>query len=115
VGRPDGYPSSARLRRRREFLAVQQDGRRRHTAHFVVIARPSAGPGARLGITASSRVGNAIVRNRVKRVVREVFRRRRQRLASADLVVIAKPGAENLSYAQAATELEGVLALRTIR
>ena len=115
MGRPDGYPGSARLRRRREFLAVQQDGRRRHTAHFVVIARPSASPGARLGITASSRVGNAIVRNRVKRVVREVFRRRRHRLASDDLVVIAKPGAENLSYAQAATELEGVLALRTIR
>lgn len=115
MGKPDGYPGSARLRRRREFLAVQQDGRRRHTAHFVVIARPSACPGARLGITASSRVGNAIIRNRVKRVVREVFRRRRHRLASDDLVVIAKPGAENLSYAQAATELEGVLALRAIR
>jgi len=115
VGRPDGYPGSARLRRRREFLTVQQDGRRRHTAHFVVIARPSASDGARLGITASSRIGNAIVRNRVKRVVREVFRRRRRRLPSDDLVVIAKPGAEHLSYAQAATELEGALALRPVR
>ncbi len=115
MGRPDGYPSSARLRRRREYLAVQQEGRRRHTAHFVVIVRPAPGDGARLGITASSRVGNAVVRNRVKRVVREVFRRRRHRLASDDLVVIAKPGAEHLSYAQAATELEGVLALRAVR
>jgi len=114
VGRPEGYPSSARLRRRREFLAVQQDGRRRHTAHFVVIARPSS-DGARLGITASSRIGNAVVRNRVKRVVREVFRRRRRRLPSDEIVVIAKPGAEHLSYAQAATELEGVLAHRPVR
>lgn len=110
MGRPEGYPRSARLRRRREFLAVQRDGRRRHTAHFVVIARPAPGSESRLGITASSRIGNAIIRNRVKRVVREVFRRRHLP-AVRDVVVIAKPGAEKLSYAQAATELEPVLAL----
>jgi ribonuclease P protein component len=82
----------------------------------VVIARSSDGLGARLGITASSRIGNAIIRNRVKRIVREVFRHRRNRLDLADdLVVIAKPGAEKLSYAQAATELEPVLALRAGR
>jgi ribonuclease P protein component len=97
-------------------LAVQRDGRRRHTVHFVVIARPTSGLGTRIGITASSRIGNAIVRNRVKRIVREIFRRRRAQLASAsDLVVIAKPGAEKLSYAQAATELEPILAFPTGR
>jgi ribonuclease P protein component len=111
VGKPCGYPRSARLRRRPEFLAVQKDGRRSHTAHFVVIARPAPGPTSRLGITASGRIGNAVVRNRIKRVVREVFRQTRPWLTAVrDVVVIAKPGAETLSYAQAAIELEPALA-----
>ncbi len=105
------FPKAARLRRRREFLAVQREGRRRHTEHFVVLQRRAAGTAmARLGVTVSSRVGNAVARNRVKRLVREVFRRRRATLRlRVDVVVIAKTGAERLAYAQVAKELEPAL------
>ena len=104
------YPKAVRIRRRREFLALQREGRRRHSAHFVVIERPSSNITSRLGVTVSKRVGNAVVRNRVKRLVREVFRHQRAQLCPpADLVVIAKPGANALTYAQAATELERIL------
>jgi ribonuclease P protein component len=104
------YPKSVRLRRRREFLALQRHGKRRHTPSFVILQAPAATPGSRLGITVSSRVGNAVVRNRVKRLVREVFRVRRQALQGAfDIVVIAKPDAATISHAQAATELEHAL------
>jgi ribonuclease P protein component len=52
----------------------------------------------RLGITASRKVGNAVVRNRVKRSVREWFRRDRARLgAEFDIVVIARRGARDLT------------------
>jgi ribonuclease P protein component len=82
-----------------------------------VVVRTSADRGtSRLGITVSARVGNAVVRNRVKRVVREIFRRRRRELTSVnDIVVIAKSGADNLTYAQAATELEQALELAPAR
>ena len=104
------YPKAVRIRRRREFLALQRDGRRRHTPHFVVIRRTSIGAASRLGVTVSARIGNSVVRNRVKRLVREVFRNRRADLLPAsDVLVIAKPGASILTYAQAATELERVL------
>ena len=104
------YPQTVRIRRRREFLALQRDGRRRHTPHFVVIRRPSTGAASRLGVTVSARIGNSVVRNRVKRLVREVFRHRRADLVPpTDVLVIAKPGASTLTYAQAATELEHVL------
>ena len=43
----ESYPKSARIRRRREFLSLQRDGRRRHSASFVVISRPSAGGDSR--------------------------------------------------------------------
>jgi ribonuclease P protein component len=58
----------------------------------------------------SARVGNAVVRNRVKRLVREIFRERRLDLpAPLDIVVIAKPDAAQITHVQAATELERAL------
>jgi ribonuclease P protein component len=113
VAKPHGYPKAARLRRRREYLTVQRDGRRRHTAHLVVIQRPAPGPLARFGVTASKRIGNAVVRNRLKRVLRAVFRAQRAVLVPAvDVVVIAKPGADRITYAQATDELLRALDLR---
>jgi ribonuclease P protein component len=104
------YPKSVRLRRRREFLALQRLGRRRHTPSFVVLQAPSGAPVSRLGVTVSARVGNAVVRNRVKRLVREIFRERRLDLpAPLDIVVIAKPDAAQITHVQAATELERAL------
>jgi len=101
------YPKAARLRRRADFLDVQRSGRRMHTPHFVVIRRAGRAADTRLGVTVSSRVGNAVARNRLKRLVREVFRQRRSSVvAPTDLVVIAKPGANHLSNVQAAIEIE---------
>lgn len=64
---------------------------------------------ARLGITVSKKCGNAVERNRVKRVVREVFRRN-QKLFSAecDYVFIAKAGAAALSYDGLLAEVQGI-------
>jgi ribonuclease P protein component len=76
----------------------------------VVIRAPSPGPTTRLGVTVSAKVGNAVARNRTKRLVREVFRARRALIEPpADIVVIAKPGANNLNYAQAASQLDRAL------
>src|SRR4051795_2699506 len=100
------YPKEARIRRRSEFLALQRVGKRRHTAHLVVIRRPAVGRVSRLGVTVSRRVGGAVVRNRVKRVLRELFRQRRaQLMPPQDILVIAKPDAGSLTYAEAAREL----------
>lgn len=104
--RRHSYPKAARLRRRREFLRVQRTGRRIHTPSFVLVRQVGTSEQTRLGVTVSSKVGNAVARNRIKRRVREVFRTRRSALrAGLDLVVIAKQGADALTFHEIAREL----------
>ena len=105
-----------RLLRSREFEYVLRHGRRTTAAPFIVLTVASRGrsPGRRLGITVSKRVGNAVVRNRVKRRVREWFRATRARLvASTDLVVIGRPGAGALSGPEIAALLDSAVAVST--
>ena len=59
----------------------------------------------RLGLTVSSRVGNACTRNRIKRIVRELFRLNKDIFPMADCVVTAKLGAAQLSNKEISTEL----------
>lgn len=105
------FPRAHRLRRRGEFLEVQRDGARVHTPHFVVVVlrRADGGGPRRLGITVTKKVSGAVGRNRVKRVVREVFRRNRHLFPEGcDVVVIAKSGAPELRYEDALAELAKV-------
>ena len=86
-------PKAARLRRRREFLAVQERGARLCSGNLVVLCGGAAQDRPRIGITVSSKVANAVGRNRVKRWVREAFRELQDQLPVVDLVVIARSGA----------------------
>lgn len=68
--------------------------------------RNPSDPVRRIGITASRKVGGAVVRNRIKRSVREWFRRSREQLpAAVDVVVIARPPAAGLSGPELAARL----------
>lgn len=103
------FPKDVRLRRRWEFDNVQTRGRRVHTTHFVMLVLPSQSHSdrKRIGITVSKKVSpNAVVRNRVKRMVREVFRRHRDLFPEADVVVIAKPGAGDLELREVLGQIE---------
>jgi len=104
------FPKTARLRVRREFLAIQKTGKRRQSRHFVVITASAQQHQSRLGITASRRFGKAVTRNRMKRMLREFFRMRQGRITPArDILLIPKSVAKELSFAQIVKELERVL------
>lgn len=71
-----------------------------------VLPQGEAGP-PRLGITASRKLGGAVVRNRVKRRVREAFRRHKVLFPSGvDLVFVAKKSASETEYDQVVREME---------
>ena len=106
------FPRSCRIRRRSEYLRIQTSSRGRKSEHFVVVVAMAAGPVSRLGVTASRKVGSAVERNRIKRRVREFFRSHRHKLQPAqDLVIIARAGAEMLSYKDVESELGHVLGI----
>lgn len=106
------FPKSARLLIRREFLQLQKRGKRRHTRHFVVITLPARTERPRLGITTSRRFGNAVIRNRMKRRLREFFRIRQAYVPPArDILIIPKSQAKTLSFAQLSAELDRVVPL----
>ena len=91
-----GLSKERRIRRRSEYQRIQSQGHRLLTAHFVFVlaprpsgALPDSGP--RLGIAVSRKIGNAVVRNRVKRLVREAFRATYVQFGDrVDVVVIAR-------------------------
>jgi ribonuclease P protein component len=105
-----GFPKTARIRRRREFLSFGRKGETRRTPDFVVLSRPAVGT-PRLGVTVSRKIGNATVRNRLKRRLREVFRRHPERVRLAnDVVVIAKDRAGTLAFDDVLRQFASALA-----
>lgn len=103
------FPSAARIKKRREFQEVYRRGLRIPGSRLVLFVRPGRAGLARLGITATRRVGGAVVRNRVRRLVREAFRRHRHRMEPWDLVVNIRPGAGRADFRAIESELLSLL------
>jgi ribonuclease P protein component len=103
-----------RLRRHSEFAVAQRDGRRVGTRHFTLLVAaqpPRSGPVApsRLGLVVGRKIGNAVHRNRVKRLCRECFRTWPDLVPPGiDLVVIARPGADALKLEDVRAEWRSV-------
>ena len=105
--RRERFPGAARVRRRPEYLAIQNRGRRLVGPNLLLFALPGAVPGGgRLGVTVSKKVGGAVLRNRVKRWIRDCYRRRRPEFPSGlDLVVVARPPAAKADHGAVCNEL----------
>ena len=90
-------PKRRRLSRSAEFERVYRQGRSKGNRYLVLYAFPRAEDreeGPRLGLSVGRRVGGAVERSRVKRVLREAFWEEAARLpTSSDYVVVARPGA----------------------
>lgn len=100
-----------RLRHRLAYVRCYRAGRKRHGRLISLHVHGNDQSHPRLGITASRKVGNAVVRHRLKRWSRDVFRRSplRRRLSSVDIVVHLKPQAAAVSYSDFRQELDRLM------
>ena len=103
------FTKADRLRKRPEFVHLSKTGRRVQNAHFIVLFAPGNLQRSRLGVTVTKRVGNAVTRNRIKRLLREYFRSNKGGVgANLDINIIAKKEAIGLTSAEIFTMLESL-------
>jgi ribonuclease P protein component len=104
------FSKSYRLRARREFLKVKNQGRTSYGSCLIIEKLQTEGDFPRLGITVIKRFGKAHQRVTFKRRVREIFRKLHGRLpAGLELSVKARPFARRASYQQLELEMEALL------
>ena len=99
-----------RLRARADFERVRREGRSWPHRLLVLVAFPNASGLTRVGVAAGKRVGNAVARNRAKRLMREAMRQYYPRVrAGWDLLLIARASMATVKMQAVAAALESLL------
>lgn len=99
-----------RLAKREDFNRVYRHGKSMANHQFVLyyLARPGQAQ-FRLGISASKKIGNAVVRNRIRRVIKEIIRLNQQSIAEGyDYILIVRKPAVDLSYKEVEKSIKHV-------
>ena len=93
--------SRSTLKKNYEFRRLYDKGRSAATAYIVVYCRKNGSTQNRVGFTVSTKLGGAVVRNRVRRRLREIYRLSLDRLSPGfDMVVVARSRCVGAEYAQ---------------
>ncbi|MDG2083573.1 MAG: ribonuclease P protein component [Planctomycetota bacterium] len=109
-------PRSCRICRRRDFQVVFDHGIRFSTPHLRAVVHEADREASRIGLAVSRKVGNAVVRNRLKRRLREIFRTERECAPELrDVVFIPRPGCADLSFSDLRSEVVDLLSRRIHR
>ena len=101
-----GLPRELRLRKTSDIQRVQKQGTRIRLPHLMLLFLPGTADRVRVAFTVSRKVGNAVVRNKVKRWLREAVREQQDRIPiGLDVVVIAHPQAAQAGLQSLAMDL----------
>jgi len=100
------FPKSVRLRKRADFVDLLNSKYKFVVKGFLVVWQYTDLANPRLGVTVSKKVGCSVVRNRIKRLIREVFRRHRLYIPAVDLNVIARRDSALIGFQSVELELE---------
>ena len=103
-------PKNERLLKRKDFVNLNRLGKRYRTEHFTVIFKENGLNISRLGITVNRKIGNAVKRNKVKRLIREFFRLNKNCFPKGyDIVIIANKNAYGLIFLNIKEELGEII------
>lgn len=99
-----------RIKKNKEFRQIFKKGKSFANRQFIVYVLKSEQPEFRIGLSVSKKVGNAVVRNRVKRYIRQTFLELKDELLpNTDYIIIARPQAATLDFHESKKSLEHVL------
>lgn len=103
-----------RLKREKDFQAMFKAGHSVANRRFVIYSSDNDQGHFRLGLSVSKKLGNAVVRNRVKRQLRHLIHEIRLTLPAKDILIISRKGVEELSYQEMRSNLHHVLKLANL-
>ena len=93
------FPKSDRILKRQAFRRVYDAGKKIQTRFFTAFVLPNSQEQSRIGITATRKTGNSVQRNRMRRRVRELYRRNKWRVPPGiDIVINVKDGLARAGY-----------------
>jgi ribonuclease P protein component len=99
-----------RLVRRGDFETVYREGRRRSSQQFVIFFRPNRIACSRFGFSVKKAMGGAVVRNRIRRRIREIVRLNRSEIpAGWDIVIHPRASVARAEFSRLSVELMGLL------
>ncbi len=99
------FPKSERLLKNREFLRVYQGGKK-EAGRYLILGYLLGQNERKIGIRVSSRVGKAVIRNRIKRLFREAYRLNKHKLGNCvHLVLTAKPEIVGKDFSEVESDL----------
>jgi ribonuclease P protein component len=106
-GRSCSFTKAHRILKRADFVRLSENNRKVQNQHFVALYQKSKSGRTRLGITITKRVGNAVIRNQIKRYVREYYRHQRHTIQNGtDINIIAKKQASGIPGIEAQMSLQ---------
>ena len=109
AGRSQRFRPADRVLRSSDFERIYRKGRKQIGPSFALFGIRNEHGRSRIGITVTRKFGGAVLRNRSKRIVREIFRRNRDAFgATCDFVVNVRSGALTRPYAELERELKGL-------
>ena len=106
---------SFRVKKEKDFNAIFKEGESVANRRFVIYRLANSQEHFRVGLSVSKKLGNAVMRNQIKRRIRHILIDHRNELVdNIDFIVIARKGVENLDYAELEKNLLHVLRLAKI-
>ena len=100
------FRRSERLTKPADFDRVYTDGQKIGSASLALFFDPSPSETTRVGISVSKKMGNAVTRNRIKRLLREAFRLNKHKLKKGyDLLFVARRGVRDMRFREVETEV----------
>lgn len=103
------FPKSERLLKKGEFLRVYSQGKKRQ-GQYLILYILNKQPSRKIGISVSKKTGNAVKRNRAKRLIREAYRLNKDSLSNnIHLVIAAKPEIKGLGFKEVENDFLGLV------
>ncbi len=106
---------SESLKKNSDFQKVYREGKSYANRYLVMYVLDNGSSSNRIGISVSKKVGNSIIRHRVKRLIKEAYRLQEDMLQNGlDIVIIARVSAKNISYWETKSALMHLAGIQNI-